>query len=236
MSKLKAAFVIRALLFCRRFLAYDLIARERVRGIPTQRLGSADCGWTVPREFPGQGDVCFCFGAGEDISFDVALHRSRRCIVHTFDPTPRAIAHHASLPSAERNAVSFHTIGIWTENRTMQFFAPAEKDHVSHSLVSLQSDRVGFSADCKTLATLTEELGGAAPQLIKMDIEGAEMQVLDSVIAAGSPQILLVEFDELTPLSSTKNWVRVRAAIRRILARGYEIYSVDRNNYGFIRR
>jgi hypothetical protein len=48
MSKLKAAFVIRALLFGRRLLSYDLIARERVRGIRTQRLGSADSSWIVP--------------------------------------------------------------------------------------------------------------------------------------------------------------------------------------------
>jgi hypothetical protein len=127
MSKLKAALVIRALLFARRFLSYDLIARERVRGIPIQRLGSVDCGWIIPCELPVEGDVCFCFGAGEDISFDVALHQSRRCNVHTFDPTPRAIAHYASLPSAERDAVSFHSVGIWTENRTMQFFAPAKR-------------------------------------------------------------------------------------------------------------
>ncbi len=236
MRKLMSAVIIRILIALRRFFAFDLVTRARCHKIPAERLGSTDCGWIVPRNFPGRGDVCFCFGAGEDISFDVALHQRRGCVVHTFDPTPRAIAHHAALPAAERDSVTFHPLGIWTENRTMQFFAPADKEHVSHSLVSLQSDQVGFSAECRTLPSLIAHAGAGVPHLLKMDIEGAEMHVLDGVLAAAWPKVLLVEFDELTPLTSTRNWARVRAVVCRILDCGYEIYSVDRNNYGFIMR
>jgi hypothetical protein len=104
MSYLKAALVIRALLFGRRFLSYDLIARERIRGIPTQRLGSVDCGWIIPCELPVEGDVCVCFGVVEYFLCNVALHESRRCNVYAHDPAPHAIAHLASLLSAERAA------------------------------------------------------------------------------------------------------------------------------------
>ncbi|MDP1578746.1 MAG: FkbM family methyltransferase [Candidatus Didemnitutus sp.] len=220
----------------RRFLAYDLVSRSRIhRRAGARQLGSSACGWIVPADGPRTGEVCYCFGAGEDISFDIALHRECGCTVHTFDPTPRAIAHYQSLPQADREAVTFHPVGIWTEDRTMQFFAPVEGNHVSHSLVLNQSTKVGFSAECLTFPTLQQRVGGAQPALVKMDIEGAEMQVLEHLLATATPRILLVEFDELNPLTSSKNWQRVRSVINGIKARGYRIFEIDRLNYSFER-
>ncbi len=233
---MNSPFLARAVNLVRRFLAFDLVSCRRISRMPVELLGSSECGWIVPVGLPKEGALCFCFGAGEDITFDIALAHRRLCLVHTFDPTPRAISHHASLPVEVRNEVTFHPVGIWKENRTMQFYAPAAKEHVSHSLVSLQSDTVGFAADCRTLGRLIEEIGSGPPELIKMDIEGAEMHVINDLLQTAPPHLLLVEFDELTPLASTANWRRVRDVVTRIIERGYEIYALDRTNYCFIRR
>ena len=233
---MNSPFLARAVSFMRRVLAFDLVSRRRIFSMPVERLGSGECGWIVPVGLPQEGAVCFCFGAGEDITFDIALAQSRRCVVHTFDPTPRAISHYASLSREERSAVTFHPVGIWKENRTMQFYAPAAQEHVSHSLVSLQTNTIGFSADCRTLGRLIEEIGAGAPQLLKMDIEGAEMHVMDDLLRTALPLLLLVEFDELTPLTSTANWGRVRDVVAAIVRNGYAIYALDRTNYCFIRR
>lgn len=56
------------------------------------RLGSDGCGWWVPKAVVRPRAIAYCAGAGEDISFDLELHR-RGLTVVTIDPTPRAIAH-----------------------------------------------------------------------------------------------------------------------------------------------
>ncbi|HEX4392055.1 MAG TPA: hypothetical protein VH084_11015 [Mycobacterium sp.] len=51
------------------------------------RLGTDLCGWRLPEFILRPGAVAFCVGAGEDISFDLAL-RDREMRVVTIDPTP----------------------------------------------------------------------------------------------------------------------------------------------------
>lgn len=232
------SFVVRVLRFSRERLAFDPVLLVRVRR-PTgglERLGSAECGWIVPRGAPGSGALCYCFGAGEDITFDVALRLQRGCIVHTFDPTPRAVRHHQGLPEAARSAVSFHSLGIWVEDKTMTFFPPSDGRHVSHSIVNLQGTTGGFKAECLTPASIMARLGHTAPpELVKMDIEGAEMVVLPVLMDSMTlPAILLVEFDELSPLWKLATWGRVRRMGAMLLKRGYQLASVKETNYTFI--
>lgn len=224
-------------LAARRYLHFDPVARVRIK--PDRAgmawLGSMDCGWAVPRDLPASGQVCYCFGAGEDITLDIALAQQRGCVVHTFDPTPRAVTHYESLPAGQRDAVQYHAVGLWTEDKFMEFIAPAESGHVSHSLVLPLSGRVGFKAECLSYASLRRRVGGAAPTLLKLDIEGAEMHVLDGLLRDDLPAVLLVEFDELECVTTMRNWQRVRGVIAAILFRGYSLTLVDRANYTFRR-
>jgi len=64
------------------------------------RLGSRYGGWWVPKSVLTPAAVAYCAGAGEDITFDLALleHGLR---VTTFDPTPRAVSYVTSLGIAD---------------------------------------------------------------------------------------------------------------------------------------
>ncbi len=51
----------------------------RVRDDPTLvRLGSPGGGWWVPESVVRAGAVAYCAGAGEDVTFDLELHRRGR--------------------------------------------------------------------------------------------------------------------------------------------------------------
>lgn len=73
----------------REYLTRRLNPRSHVSLV---RLGSDYGGWWLPRDAVTSGAVAYCAGAGEDISFDLALHEAG-VRVTTFDPTPRAIAY-----------------------------------------------------------------------------------------------------------------------------------------------
>jgi FkbM family methyltransferase len=181
------------------------------------------------------GAVCYCVGAGEDISFDLALAGELGCDVHTFDPTPRAIRYVNSLQPDLPKELTFHPWGVWARDEQMRFYAPKDPRHVSHSLVNLQKTAEYFDAECKRLRTILNELGHPALRLLKLDIEGAEYQVIESMIADGiHPEAVAVEFDEIhAPLDADAE-SRIAGAIRRLVDAGYSLVAVDGPNYTFV--
>ena len=115
-------------------------------GIALVRLGSEYGGWWVPRDCLAPGTVAYCVGAGEDITFDLALHEAG-CVVRVFDPTPRAISYvEARMPNSDH--FTFRPVGLWRENTELRFYAPATAGFVSHSVVNLYGTTSYFTAPC----------------------------------------------------------------------------------------
>jgi len=193
------------------------------------RLGTSYGGWWVPVSKLEAGRVAYCAGAGEDISFDLALHE-RGLQVFVFDPTPRAIDH-VGRHGPVSNTFTFLPIGWWSESTTLRFFAPRNEAHVSHSVVNLQETDRYFEAEVCTVAEAMRDLSHAGIDILKMDIEGAEFAVLQSLMRdAVYPGVLCVEFDQ--PCSVR----RIVAAVRSLSGYGYALRHIDVWNYTFERR
>lgn len=192
------------------------------------RLGSAGAGWWVPESCVKPGAVAYCAGAGEDITFDLAL-LERGCSVTTFDPTPRAIAHVRRTVPAHA-AFRFEPVGWWDADEEVRFYAPRDPAHVSHSALNLQHTSEFFVAPVRRVDRLMADLGDDHVDLIKMDIEGAELRVIPALIEHGPvPDVLCVEFDQPQPLRSLLATVR---ALREV---GLELNKVERWNFTFSR-
>ncbi|WP_170342715.1 FkbM family methyltransferase [Ruegeria arenilitoris] len=116
---------------------------------------------------------------------------------------------------------------LWCRNETLRFFLPKNPEHVSHSIVNFQND---YRQDTDHLMvqadTLQEVLDDHAipieeVQLLKLDIEGAEVEVLEQILADGlRPQQICVEYDELNR-PGKKAFQRVDAADKALRAAGY---------------
>jgi FkbM family methyltransferase len=193
------------------------------------RLGSDYGGWWVPRSVLRPGAVAYCAGAGEDITFDLAL-LERGLQVTTFDPTPRAIAHVAQT-APDIPAYRFEPIGWWDSKTDLRFYAPSNPLHVSHSAVNLQATEEYFTAAVDTVHAIAARLGDAKVDLIKMDIEGAEYRVLASLLELGPrPEVLCVEFDQPAPVRRTLK------AARALREAGYDLLRLEGFNATFARR
>lgn len=199
----------------------------RVRAVDgLVRLGSAYGGWVVPEHALRAGAVCYSAGLGEDATFDLAL-AVRGCEVHVFDPTPRAIAYAATV-FAGVVGIEFHAMGLWSGREVRRFYAPADPAHVSHSTVNLRNTSAFFEAPCESVSGIMKQLGHATIDLLKLDIEGAEYEVLQSMLAAGvRPAVVCAEFDQAVPLRRTV------AQVRALQAAGYALTALDGWNYTF---
>ena len=75
-----------------------------------------------------------------------------------------------------------------------------------------------------------QELGDDEVDLVKMDIEGAEHRVLDSMMRLGPrPMALCVEFDYIQPMRA------MVCAANKLRAAGYRLERIERYNFTFVR-
>ncbi len=175
-----------------------------------------------------RGARCYCAGLGEDGSFDMALASRYGCQVFVFDPTPRA-AEYAEAYLADFDLISFHSIGLWSERKTIRFYAPRDPSHVSHSALNLQRSSTYFEASCVSVRDFMNDAGHDSIAILKLDIEGAEYAVLSSLIRDNiRPGVICVEFDQ--PVFVLKMLRQISA----LLSFGYRLVSIDSWNYTFV--
>jgi FkbM family methyltransferase len=202
---------------------FVLIDRLLVRrgDVRLERLGSEYGGWYVPVALLGRDSVVYSVGVGEDVTFDAELHRRCGCIIHAFDPTPRAQRYVERIQPA---GITFHPYGIWSSEGTVRFYAPQDPSHVSHSILNLQGTEAFFEGEVRTLRAAMEELGHQRIDLLKMDIEGAEYAVLYDMLATGvRPRIVCVELEHPSPVRNVRTVLTLRRA-------GYDVSRVDGRN------
>jgi FkbM family methyltransferase len=191
----------------------------RLKKLPTVFYGSAYGGWTVYPAALNAQSIVYSFGIGADISFDLELIRQHQSTVYAFDPTPRSIAwlKQQSLPP------QFHLLeyGIAAYDGTAQFFAPENPAHISHTM--LQKDGASISVPVKCLRTIMSELGHEAIDLLKMDIEGAEYDVLQEIVKLPIRQLLVEFHHRWEGIGFEKTLI----AIRLLKSNGYELFAIS---------
>ncbi|WP_041450423.1 FkbM family methyltransferase [Anaeromyxobacter dehalogenans] len=164
--------------------------------------------------------IAYSVGIGEDASFDLDLIRRTRCTVRAFDPTPRAARYLAALPERPPQ-LTYHAFGIWNRDGEVRFFAPRDPSHVSHSIHNLQGTSTSIAVPMKTLASAMREAGDARIDLLKLDVEGAEYDILDDLLAtAVRPRIVCAELHDPWPR-------RNLALVRRLRAAGYQLVALE---------
>lgn len=191
-------------------------------------LGTEYGGYFLPEDLPHADWVCYSGGIGEDVSFERELISRYGCTVVGFDPTPRSIDFMRAV-KLETSTFRFLPVGLWSIDTEQRFYAPENPEHVSHSIAGRARSDEYFTAQCRSVPSLMAELGHARIDLLKLDIEGAEYEVLTSMLDAEiTVKILLVEFHR------TGSFGQMRSMVDRIQAAGYAPVHVDHTNVTFV--
>ena len=208
-------------------LAINPKLRVHSTTLTLKTFGSEYGGWTFAHsELLFSSTVISC-GLGEDASFDIELANAYNLNIIIVDPTPRAVRHFEGiiqnlgkksstnyakgglqemssydLTNIASDRVRLVPKALWTNNDRVRFYSPPQKEHVSHSIIDYQNDYSQKAAFLEVLATTLERLildhGISLVPLIKLDIEGAEIEVIMDFLNQGIyPSQILVEYDEL---------------------------------------
>lgn len=237
---------------------------DAVSGLQLLRLGTEYGGWVFAEDPSLFGSTIICAGAGEDISFDIAFASKYSATVHIVDPTPRAthhveqvvdrIAHGAGqstpmnlhggqvdvqsydVSKLTRQQIRLTPYALWNKKGKIRFYVPNSLKHVSHSIINVQRQTEFIEVDAITIEDLVGQLGVPAIPLMKLDIEGAEVEVLEHMMMARIfPLQLLVEFDEMhTPLPNSKQ--RIARSLQLLRDNAYKLAFFNGTaNFLFIR-
>ncbi|MDB4100227.1 FkbM family methyltransferase [Amylibacter sp.] len=125
------------------------------------------------------------------------------------------------------------TKALWNKNTNLKFFEPTNPNHVSHSIVNYQNNYAentkSIEVEAVTLDSLLIDLflDKSVISLMKLDIEGAEIEVIERCIEVGiMPRQILVEFDELN-VPSSKGFARVTEVDDLLRNNGYKLLKTD---------
>jgi len=170
---------------------------------------------------------------GTDSTFDLSMIQTLGVAIHAFDPTPGSIDYLRTTPLPD--GYHWHQIGLAGHDGRARFFPPANPAHISHTLLApTQAQRRAIEVEVRRLSTVMRDLGHQFIDVLKMDIEGAEYDVLDEILDRRLPvRQILVEFHHrFTGIGAD----RTRRAVERLNTAGYRIFfaSDSGEEYSFI--
>jgi FkbM family methyltransferase len=200
--------------------------------VPVFRAGTRSGIWTVCPRNLNQESVVYSFGVGDNIAWELALIQQFGLTVHAFDPTPASVAWIArqNLPKTFR----FYPIGVGVRDGTESFFLPRRGSRFNYQpLLDGEPARAEqtFDLPVQRLATIMAESGHENIDVLKMDIEGAEYEVLDDLLASGiAPKQLLVEFHHHFPGVGLR---ATREAVSSLNKAGYSIFDISERGLEF---
>jgi FkbM family methyltransferase len=178
------------------------------------RIGSEYGGFTVPDGAIDSSSVCYCGGVGDDVSFDLGLIERYGCAVHAFDPTPSS-ARHVESAAAHEERFHFYPWGLWSADGETRFYEPDFGDS-NYSPLNIHRTSNYFVARTRSLSSIMDELGHERIDLLKLNIEGAEYEVLPEIVNGDVDATVICVGFHMTP------WIgRMTRAVRALRRRGY---------------
>lgn len=199
--------------------------RKSVR-VPSQWYGNVYGGFFVNPALLSKQSVVYSFGIGEDISFDRMMIEQHHCQLFAFDPTPKSIQWVKSQQLPQE--FHFQEYGLALETGMAEFNLPANDQYVSGSLVSHQKVDATkkVSVPMKSFADVVNELNHKQIDVLKMDIEGSEFDVIETIL--NSDVIIdqfLIEFHERFFEDGRK---RLQCALKLMKQHGYKVFGVSK--------
>ena len=220
----------------------------------------------VPTNFLNENSVVYSFGAGEDNRYEFLLCGSTGCKMHIFDPTPRAVDHFqmcmdvinkqcepvenvrygrgdanyfSTLLNSNVNPdnMFYHDVGLYDKEDTFKFYYPKNPNHVSLSIDNIQGTKDYVELATKPIDQIVRELGGIQPDLLKMNIEGAEVKSLIYMMESTNvrPKCICVMFELFRdkPTQENKNLENV---CKQLLLKEYDLIYNSNEFYTFFKK
>ena len=221
----RSKLVVRTKLRLRQFLGVEITEKADI-----DRAVVIDGGWAYDPTLLDVSSVVYSLGVGDTIEFDVRLIERTGASVYAFDPTPDAeVTLAANKPPPEFHFCAAAAAG--SDGELTLYPRVRSNGSLSTTMFTITEEprnaHLGQTVPALTVSSMAEGLGHSQIDLLKMDIEGAEYEVLDDLIANGPlPRQLLVEFHHRHKGIGREKTER---SLRQLRNKGYQVFYVAEN-------
>lgn len=192
---------------------------------PFKWYGNSYGGFYVNPAILDKSSIVYSFGIGEDISFDLAIMKHHKCKLFAFDPTPKSISWIKNQKMSPD--FIFHEYGLSAISGSVDFYLPKNSNFVSGSAIIQNNVNVDQKVTVKMLSIhdIVIKLGHKQIDLLKIDIEGSEYEVIQSIARSKIPICqIVVEFHERFFKDGKAKTIEAINILRNI---GFEIFAVS---------
>lgn len=223
-----------------------------------ERLGTNYGGWVLPKDIKlDENSIVYSAGVGEDVSFDMILSDRYKCNIILIDPTNRAKKHFDEVKHYYENIkwkmtgdiqkdyygimyplkpdltkVTYLDKGLWDKKTILKFYRQNNKKYVSQSLIEGMFGNDYDEVEVDTLENIMEQNNHTHIDILKLDIEGAEIRVLENMINKDIfPKYICVEFDLYLKGKDKEN--KTQMIIDKLKSCNYNIITNERGNVTF---
>lgn len=185
-------------------------------------------GWRFIDDQLDDRSIVYSLGVGDSVDFDAALIERTGATVHAFDPTPYAkdwIQEHDLPPN-----FVFHPWAASGEDGSLRLYRRVNKRGKSAEIMWTADSNAGdvndfIDSPAYTIRSIMRKLDHRHVDLLKMDIEGAEYEVLEGLHSADTlPKQLLVEYHHRFPGIGK---ARTATSIEKLQQLGYRIFDIS---------
>jgi FkbM family methyltransferase len=209
--------------FLKRLIGKELRLRKDI-DIPVVKDG----GWWFSPDSFNSSSIVYSLGVGDEIDFDLSIIEKYGVNVYAFDPTPSSIQMlEGDLLPEEFH---FHPWAVTAEDGSLKFYPRLRKDgsksDVMFTMIPEEETRCDvIDVPAYSLGSITRKLGHERIDVLKMDIEGAEYEVLEGLLDAPvQPSQLLVEFHHRFVEDGLE---KTYSIVERLRQNGYRIFAIS---------
>jgi FkbM family methyltransferase len=177
-SKLRPAKVRNAL--SRRWFEWRLARVALATGPRIVELGTAYGGWQIPDGLLGPESICYCVGAGGDISFDLELISRYGATVRAVEPV-ESYQRDAVETAAGEPRFSIRQAAVAIRDGPIRMQSHHQPGSASLSAAGLYETDSWVEIPGRTLASLMGEWGDERIDLLKLDLEGIEYELVPTL-------------------------------------------------------
>ena len=175
-------------------------------------------------------------GVGDNISFDVEMLNLGFNVIF-IDPTPLAIEYFKKNfdYNLYKQKYRFYEKGLWNEKTNLKFFY-SDKKVISNTISNYNKSERFLNIETITIENIMIENDIKSFHIIKLDIEGAELEIVEYIFRKKiKPTYLLIEFDFLKQKNLLQAIYHFTIMIKKLKKLNFKIIYIDNLNFTFKR-
>ena len=172
------------------------------------------------------------------MGFEKKIAETFKCYVHCFDPTSLA-KNFMEKQKYDKDLIFFEPYGIWNTDGKIKFYYQDEtnRNNSGGSITNLFETNNYDLLECLKLSSIMKKNNHESVDVVKLDIEGASIQVIEDFIGENiHPKQIVVEFEysETDKIIEEEfnNWSKkLKERIALMKSKNYKCYNLPRYSH-----